>query len=99
MLAIRGVNPAGQIWSPPDPWAQGLNVFDVTEMKWMERYDAHAEDYVTPAVVKSWHNENGMYPEWDSSEIEKIFTVNAPCKFPSPKVDLYVLNLCAMKEF
>jgi len=81
MLAIGGVNPGGSMWSPPDPWAQGLNIFDLTEMKWMERYDAHAKDYVTPAVVKSWYNENRMYPEWDSSGLENIFTVNAACKF------------------
>lgn len=96
MLAIGGVNPAGNIWLPADPWTQGLNVFDLTEMKWMERYDADAEDYVTPAVVKSWYDDNGMYPEWDSSEIQKIFTVNARCK--SGPERRYILHSCAIKE-
>jgi Kelch motif len=80
MLAIGGVNPAGNIWLPADPWTQGLNVFDLTEMKWKDKYNANAEDYITPAVVKSWYKEKGMYPKWDSTEVQKIFSVNARCR-------------------
>lgn len=76
MLVVGGVNPAGNIWLPADPWTQGLNVFDLTEMRWVGGYNVEAEDYITPAVVKSWYNENGMYPDWDSSEIQDIFIVN-----------------------
>lgn len=80
MLVVGGIHPFGNLWLPKDPWAQGLNVFDLTEMKWKEKYDADAQSYVTPGVVKSWYKDNEMYPRWDNHGLEKIFTVSVRCK-------------------
>lgn len=39
-----------------DPMAQGLEIFDLTEMAWSDRYDADAAPYKTPQVVKDWYS-------------------------------------------
>ena len=45
-----------------DPWPQGLGVFDVTEMKWKDSYDAAAGPYSTSAMVKQYYASNPRYP-------------------------------------
>ncbi|KAF7507688.1 hypothetical protein GJ744_010241 [Endocarpon pusillum] len=38
----------------------------------VEGDDVEAEDYITTAIVNSWYDDNRMYPDWDSSEIQKF---------------------------
>ena len=38
-----------------DPFAKGLGVFDMTEMRWKDSYDANALAYRTPEAVKGWY--------------------------------------------
>ncbi|KAI4252428.1 MAG: hypothetical protein LQ352_004301 [Teloschistes flavicans] len=60
MLSIGGRNPLddGQGILSPDPIKHGLQVFDLTEMKWSDRYDADAAPYTTPQIVKDWYQKN-----------------------------------------
>ncbi|KAF4313032.1 hypothetical protein GTA08_BOTSDO00861 [Botryosphaeria dothidea] len=40
-------------WENPDPWTQGLGIFDMTAMEWSDGYDAGAGAYSSPQVVKA----------------------------------------------
>ncbi len=45
-------------------------------MTWQNFYDAHAEKYVNPEVVKSWYARNVRYlASWDYTVVESWFTV------------------------
>jgi hypothetical protein len=63
LLAIGGADPVVQEYyalaakNSTDPWKQGLGVFDMTEMKWKEGFDARAEAYRSPDVVRQWYRD------------------------------------------
>ena len=42
-------------WEKKDNFPQGLGIFDMTELKWSDRYDATAAAYDSPELVKSWY--------------------------------------------
>lgn len=83
MISLGGVNPTGNLWLPADPWTQSIGVFDMTEMRWADGYNATAEDYVTPDVVKAWYAGNGPYPNWDSDDVKALFFNKSTSKFPA----------------
>lgn len=58
MLSIGGLDPndANLGSTSKDPIAQGLQIFDLTEMRWTSGYDAGAAPYQSPKVVKDWYN-------------------------------------------
>ena len=61
----------------PDPWHQGIGVFDLSEMGWKDSYDADAEPYTTPKSMKSYLDEHGQYPSaWTSETNKAWFTVH-----------------------
>ena len=43
VLSIGGTDSGG--WQEPDPAPQGLVLFDMTELKWKDSYDATAAAY------------------------------------------------------
>jgi hypothetical protein len=50
---------------------QGVGVFDLSTMEWKDHYNASAAPYATPDVVKTWYNENGLYPaSWSNATVE-----------------------------
>ncbi|KAI4240737.1 MAG: hypothetical protein L6R40_004982 [Gallowayella cf. fulva] len=55
MLSIGGQDPTNQYNNTftADPFLQGLGIFDLTAMRWSDRYNADAEPYESPAVVKA----------------------------------------------
>ena len=59
MLSIGGLNPLDQNTGTysVDPMAQGLQIFDMTEMTWSSSYDAQAAPYTSPQVVKDWYQQ------------------------------------------
>lgn len=59
MLSVGG---GGTGWSDKDPAPQGLMLFDMTEMKWKENYDADAAAYEQPAEIKSWYDNGYDFP-------------------------------------
>ncbi|KAL8801700.1 MAG: hypothetical protein Q9182_004294 [Xanthomendoza sp. 2 TL-2023] len=62
MLSIGGHDPTNgynDSVATPDPFAQGLGIFDLSSMKCSDRYDADAKPYVTPEVIKACYNANG----------------------------------------
>ena len=61
--------------SVPDPWTQGLGIFDLTAMEWKEGYDPAAAPYVTPDAVKDYYQRNGRKPaSWSSNVVQAWFT-------------------------
>ncbi|KAI2465088.1 hypothetical protein F4781DRAFT_41395 [Annulohypoxylon bovei var. microspora] len=63
MLSYGGVDGGPGLRNPtttPDPWKQGLGVYDMTEMKWTDSYDPNAADYESPAVVADWYAQGGL---------------------------------------
>ncbi|KAL8632441.1 hypothetical protein Q9189_001816 [Teloschistes chrysophthalmus] len=80
MLSIGGRNPLddGQGILGPDPIRHGLQIFDLTAMKWSDRYDANAAPYTTPRVVKDWYQKNGTSSaQWDDTRVREFFRVSA----------------------
>ena len=59
MVSIGGLN--YDITSPDrnssDSWHQGIGIFDLPSLTWSDSYNAHAEDYDSPDVVKAWYQE------------------------------------------
>jgi Kelch motif len=97
MVVTGGLNPATadqkQLLSTRDNWTQGIGVFDMTTLQWKDSYDADAEAYVTPEVVKSWYAANGAYPAtWDNAVVEGLFTQsgnNPYLSIPTPDADVF----------
>ena len=59
----------------PDPWLQGLGIFDLTAMEWKEEYDPAAAPYVTPDAVKAYYQRNGRGPaSWSNDVVQAWFT-------------------------
>ncbi|KAK0726607.1 hypothetical protein B0T21DRAFT_422353 [Apiosordaria backusii] len=44
----------------PDPWSNGLGVFDLARLAWSNRYDAKAEDYESPVMVREWYAQGSL---------------------------------------
>jgi hypothetical protein len=58
----------------PDPWPQGLGIFDMSEMEWKSEYDPSAPPYVTPDVIQNYYSTNGRFPaSWSNPTIEGWF--------------------------
>ncbi|GKT47929.1 Kelch repeat-containing protein [Colletotrichum spaethianum] len=43
-----------------DPFPQGVGVFDLTDLKWKDEYNADASSYDSPDVIKTWYNEGNL---------------------------------------
>lgn len=56
MLSIGGINThMEEPWEDKDAFAQGIGVFDMTELKWQKHYNHKAEPYDSPEPVKEWY--------------------------------------------
>lgn len=61
LLTIGGTDPAVQehyaiaYENATDTFAQGLGIFDLTEMTWSDSYDAKAPAYKSPQVVTDYY--------------------------------------------
>lgn len=62
-------------WENPDPWTQGLGIFDMTAMEWSDGYDADAGAYDSPQVVKEWYaDKSSGKPDWSSDTVKALFS-------------------------
>lgn len=39
----------------PEPWAKSLGIFDMTDLRWTDGYDADSPEYETPGIVQQWY--------------------------------------------
>jgi hypothetical protein len=79
MLSIGGMR--GWVGTPDnrtmaDAWPNGLGVFDMTDLRWTNAYDATAKPYVPSKPVSDFYAKGARYPTWSNNELAKIFTVN-----------------------
>ena len=67
MVVIGGLDPTvGDVdpwtWnSPPDPWPQGIGVFDLTALQWKDSYEAKAPHYSAPDIVTQYYQSGYGY--------------------------------------
>ena len=59
MLTIGGLSPldAGKDTMSQDHETNGLGLLDLTNLQWIDTYDADAAPYTTPKIVKDWYQE------------------------------------------
>ncbi|KAF3811302.1 hypothetical protein GCG54_00001618 [Colletotrichum gloeosporioides] len=72
-------------WTDPDPWPNGLGVFDMTEMRWKDGYEADDAAYEPSKIVKQWYNEGGRdNVSWRfySRTLQNISTSPGPTSTP-----------------
>lgn len=43
-------------WEMPDPWVQGIGVFDMNELVWKTEYTPATSTYKTPDLVSDWYD-------------------------------------------
>ncbi|KAK7911130.1 Kelch repeat-containing protein [Apiospora marii] len=77
MVVVGGANndlPFYNKFRDPDPWPNGINVLDLTDLQWKEQYDHAAAAYEPPAMVKDWYNAgNQDKVAWVSDDVKKLF--------------------------
>ena len=61
LLSLGGLDPSASTIrvsaSLPDPFARGIGVFDMVDLKWKSNYDANAPPYTQPDVIKAWYRQ------------------------------------------
>ncbi|KAL2290544.1 hypothetical protein FJTKL_15608 [Diaporthe vaccinii] len=82
MLSIGGTDASKGYpaeFADPDPWTQGLGVFDMTALRWTDGYANDAEAYDTPEVVKQFYRDGGLDKvQWTSDEVKNLFSSTTP---------------------
>jgi Kelch motif len=92
MVVVGGIDmgsPPGSNASSWDPWTNGINIFNLSAMRWEDRYEANDTIYQTPSVVRDWYTREGPYPSWDSRAVESLFvsaTALAPVSTSNPSM-------------
>lgn len=76
MISIGGRLPSSrsQLGTETDPWTSGIGVFDMTRLLWQDHYDAGAEEYETPDVVKRYYTTEYHEPTWSNSSLASVFS-------------------------
>lgn len=78
MLSIGGTDASKGFpaeFADPDPWAQGLGVFDMTGLRWTDGYNNNAGAYDTPEAVKQFYRDGGLDKvQWTSDEVKGLFS-------------------------
>ena len=82
MLSIGGTEgnlPFPDSLLKPDPWKNGLGIFDLTAMKWTSSYNHQAPAYDSPQVVKQWYSQGGLASvTWSSDVVKQLFAQRKP---------------------
>lgn len=71
--------------SIPDPWQQGIGIFDMSAMQWSDSYDHAAAPYVTPDMVKTYCQQNGREPASWSNDIAKSWFTESSVTESAPQ--------------
>ncbi|GAP86275.1 putative kelch repeat protein [Rosellinia necatrix] len=88
MLSMGGVDGENRTFTAPttaDPWAYGLGILDMTELKWTNSYDPDAPAYDSPTPVNDWYNAGNLdHVRWESDEVMGIFMKRDVSPTPTP---------------
>ncbi|KAF4838027.1 Kelch repeat-containing protein [Colletotrichum tropicale] len=77
MLSIGGLASleSGEAWTVQDPWPNGMGIFDMTEMRWKDDYNADAAKYESPSVVQQWYSDGGQNNvSWTTEDLKTLFS-------------------------
>ncbi|KAH0563239.1 hypothetical protein GP486_002194 [Trichoglossum hirsutum] len=93
LLSVGGINSSFVslygAFNDTDPYPHGLKVFDMTEMKWTETFNASAAAYVPPDVVTTYYKDHGKYPsKWTDTRLQNLIDhSSSPSPSPSPPAE------------
>lgn len=75
MISIGGRLPSSRLalGAEPDPWVSGIGVFDMTAFEWVDHYNAAAEPYESPDVVKEYYASSYQEPTWNDPKLASVF--------------------------
>ncbi|KAI1214118.1 uncharacterized protein F4807DRAFT_114821 [Annulohypoxylon truncatum] len=76
MLSYGGVDGGPGLRNPtmtPDPWKQGLGIYDMKELKWTDSYDPNTAEYESPKEVADWYAQGGMNTVTWCNNLEELF--------------------------
>lgn len=96
MAIVGGQNPDSR--DDPDTWPFGLGIFDLSEMRFKDKYDSTAAAYRTPDIVKKWYAENGPIATNSSEGVQNLFAqprLDSPTT-PSPVPPNHKKNIGAI---
>jgi hypothetical protein len=74
MISIGGGpgNPPAEDFN--DPWTNGMQIFDMTDLVWTESYNSSAAAYEPPSSVTQYYAANSRYPSsWIDPKLADIF--------------------------
>lgn len=86
MIVIGGRNRT-EVTGPnaTDPWANGINVFDLNNMAWKSDYNPNASAYKTPTMITAYLQNSGPLPRsWNYPEVQRLFAATFTPSSPSP---------------
>ncbi|RWA04261.1 hypothetical protein EKO27_g10845 [Xylaria grammica] len=77
MLAVggQGIYPDGQVSThDPDPWPQGIGVFDLQKLDWVDSYQPNSTQYQIPQVIDDWYRAGGLERvSWSRQDTKALF--------------------------
>ncbi|KLU85235.1 hypothetical protein MAPG_04265 [Magnaporthiopsis poae ATCC 64411] len=73
MISVGGMPSMSDQWSSPDPWKNGMKVFDMVNLKWGNQYISSAPAYESPAMIRNWYDQGGV-AEWDNDVNRRLFS-------------------------
>ncbi|KAF6825487.1 kelch repeat protein [Colletotrichum musicola] len=79
MITVGGIDILEGDSLSADVFPKGLGIFDLTELRWKDEYDAGAAEYDSPQVIKSWNLAKVRY----DAGVEALFSQNQPPSKPS----------------
>ena len=101
MLSIGGVNPTRSTYqaayNDPDPFWEGIKIFDMTTLQWTNYFNASAAPYTVPSAIAAHYAAGPRYPsKWTSDDLKTLFTTDPttsssatakPSASASPRLD------------
>ncbi|KLU89761.1 hypothetical protein MAPG_08730 [Magnaporthiopsis poae ATCC 64411] len=77
MIAVGGIDIdwPGNFWWRQDPWGNGVQVLDMTNLTWSGEYKHDAPNYEQPKVAKEWYSDvaNAKNIQWNTNETRALF--------------------------
>ncbi|KAL2206344.1 hypothetical protein CC79DRAFT_1369765 [Sarocladium strictum] len=62
-----------EYWLEPDPWTQGIGIFDMSSWSWKDRFDADADSYIQHKTLREWYDRGELNNvEW-SKDVKALF--------------------------
>ncbi|KUJ15175.1 uncharacterized protein LY89DRAFT_783377 [Mollisia scopiformis] len=86
MISIGGYqDPMTLQDQPTDVWANGMGIFDMTDLTWTEAYDSSAAAYQPSTLVTQYYSGSGRYPaSWVDPKLADIFEKSTSSSTATP---------------